>query len=417
MDEKKARKLRRRAVRLWLQGISPQAIAERLQRSKRWIHKWCQRYLRRGRAWARSDSRCPHQSFRYDAKTRAMVIRLRKRLMKSSVGLIGPKEIQTILQQERLLKRVPSISTIQRILHEAGLIDAGGSPPAVYFPQSTARADYVLYEMDWTLRYLRGGTKVYAFHTLDLETRALQQTLSQDKTSQSVRRHLLEVWQRLGLCNGLQMDNDAAFCGGYKVARVIGSLVRLCLFVGVEPIFIPVREPARNGAVEQVNGLWGGKFWQRHRFANWAAVLRAKPRFDHWYGELYRPPSINGQTVAQASLQVERGRLTARQVAALPADEELPITAGRVHFIRRVNEAGDINILNETWHVDRRLAGRYVWATVVTHERVLRIYHKRDEQAPVRVVKTFSYSFHEPVVALRAEFKRDKSRRKMCTML
>ena len=122
-----------------------------------------------------------------------------------------------------------------------------------------------------------------------MQTRALQQTLSQDKTSQSVRQHVLETWQRLGLCDGLQMDNDAAFCGGYIVPRIVGLLVRLCLFVAVEPIFIPVREPERNGAVEQVNSLRGGKFWQRHQFANWAAVLRAKPRFDHWYEESYRP--------------------------------------------------------------------------------------------------------------------------------
>jgi transposase len=417
MNEKKERLLRRRAVRLWLQGITPRAIADRLTRSKRWVHKWCQRFLNRGRDWARSDSRCPQQSFRYPAQTRAVVIRLRKRLMKSPVGLIGAKEIHTILQQEYLLTRVPSTSTIQRILHEAGLIASEQVTPEVYFPQPTPLANYVLYQMDWTLRYLRGGTKVYAFHSLDLETRALHQTLSQDKTGQTVRQHVLEMWQRLGVCDGLQMDNDAAFCGGYKVPRVMGALVRLCLFVGVEPIFIPVREPERNGAVEQVNGLWSGKFWKRNEFANSEAIVRAKPRFDHWYEESYRPPSLNGQTVGQARQQVERVRLTRRQVMALPADKELPITAGRVHFIRRVNRDGEIKVLNEIWRVDKRLANQYIWAVIVTHEHALRIYHKRDEQAPVRLVKTFSYSFHERVVALQSEFKRNKSRRKMCTML
>jgi hypothetical protein len=72
---------------------------------------------------------------------------------------------------------------------------------------------------------------------------------------------------------------------------------------------------------------------------------------------------------------------------------------------------------NEIWHVDKRLANQYAWATIVTHEHVLRIYHKRGEQAPVRLVKTFAYGFHEPVAPLQPEFKRDSSRRKMCTML
>jgi putative transposase len=416
MDEKRERTLRRRAVRLWLQGISPRAIAKRLQRSQRWIHKWCRRYQRGVRHWAQSQSRRPHHVFCYDTRARAAVLRVRKQLTKSAVGLIGAEEVQAILREERLLPRVPSLSTIQRILHEGGLVQTA-EPPAVYFPQPTGRADYILHAMDWTSRYLRGGTKVYAFHTLDLETRGLQQTLSRDKSRHAVRQHMLATWQQLGWCDGRQMDNDAAFCGGYKVPRVFGALVRLCLLVGVEPIFIPVAEPERNGAVEQVNGLWSSKFWNRHRFRNWAHVLRAKPRFDHWYGCCYHPPSLQGQTVAQVLQQAQRPHLTAQQVAALPADEELPITAGRVHFIRRVSEAGDISLLNETWHVDKRLAQHYVWATIVTHEHVLRIYHKPDTGAPVRLVKTLAYHLQEPVVALQSAFKRRASRRKMCTML
>lgn len=112
-----------------------------------------------------------------------------------------------------------------------------------------------------------------------------------------------------------------------------------------------------------------------------------------------------------------RVRLTAQQAAALPVDAHLPITAGRVHVIRQVNGEGEISVLNETWHVDKRLAHHYVWATILTHDHVLRIYHKRAAHAPVRLVKSFPYRPQEPVVALQAAFKRHASRRKMCTML
>ena len=44
----------------------------------------------------------------------------------------------------------------------------------------------MLYAMDWTARFREGGRKVYAFHTLDLETRALHQTISGDKSLASV---------------------------------------------------------------------------------------------------------------------------------------------------------------------------------------------------------------------------------------
>jgi hypothetical protein len=48
-------------------------------------------------------------------------------------------------------------------------------------------------------RYLEGGTKIFAFHTVDLESHALTQTIRTDKTVASVRTHLLETWQKIGL--------------------------------------------------------------------------------------------------------------------------------------------------------------------------------------------------------------------------
>src|SRR5206468_12133091 len=58
-----------------------------------------------------------------------------------------------------------------------------------------------------------------SFHTVDVQTRALAQTLHTDKRGATVQAHTLTTWQQLGLPNGLQLDNDAAFNGGYKVPR------------------------------------------------------------------------------------------------------------------------------------------------------------------------------------------------------
>jgi len=82
-----------------------------------------------------------------------------------------------------------------------------------------------------------------------------------------------------------QLDNDAAFNGGYKVVRVFGAFVRLCLYVGIEPIFLPVGEPKRNGVVERLHGLWSQTFWRRYRFAGLADVRQAAPQFLRWYGQ------------------------------------------------------------------------------------------------------------------------------------
>lgn len=416
MDEKKELSLRRRAICCSLDGLKSSAILQRLNRSRAWLSKWKNRFNKFGWKGLRSQPRCPATvAHRYDERTRRLVIQARQRLMRRKVGLVGPRAIHAELRQTRLLRRMPSLSTIKRILREAGLIKASRPKRQSYFPQPTPTASYVLHQMDWTSRFLTGGCKVFAFHTLDIATRALHQTISGDKSLATVERHALEVWRILGLPDGLQIDNDAAFCGGHKVPRVFGRFVRLCLYFGIEPIFIPTYEAERNGVIERLNGLWSQGFWNRQRFASLRAVGRASPKFEQWYMQQYDPPSLNGATPAQAHRKTQRLHLRARQTRGLP--EDMAITAGRVHLIRQVDTEGRIRLLNEEWKVGRRLAGQYVWATISTNEQRLKIYHRRGRDEQVRLVKTFHYEISERVAPLLPEFKRRNRRRKMFTML
>jgi len=416
MNEHNEYQLRRRAIRLTLQGHSAQAILARIPRSPAWLSKWRHRFAQHGWQALHSRSRARlHQSGRYSERIRQLVVATRRRLQQRRVGLSGPQAIQDELRYARLLRRVPSLATIKRILHDANLIRHPRPPKRGHFPQPTPTTTFVLHAMDWTARYLTGGAKLFVFHTVDVQTRALTQTLHTDKCGATVRAHALEVWQHLGLPDGLQLDNDAAFSGGSKVRRVFGAFVRLCLYVGIEPIFLPVGEPKRNSVVERLHGLWSQTFWRTHRFDTLREVRRAAPQFVRFYMERYHPPALQGATPSQAQQQVTRRQLRAEEVARLP--RKLPLTAGRVHFLRLVTAQGQITLLNETWNVGKRLAGQYVWTTITTHRRRLQIYHRRSEKTRVRLVKVFHYALHEQVVPLSAQFQRPHQRRRMFTML
>jgi hypothetical protein len=116
----------------------------------------------------------------------------------------------------------------------------------------------------------------------------------------------------------------------------------------------------------------------------------------------------------QARRQDRRRRLTAKDIRALP--DALPLTAGRIHFLRRVGENGMIRALNEPWKVGKRLAGQYVWATVVTHKRRLELDHWRRAGEGARLVKVLRYEIHAPVALLNPRFKRRERRRRISTM-
>jgi transposase len=416
MDEKQERRLRRTMIRLWLRGASDRQIQEQVPRSLGWIHKWQRRFIQAGWGGLKSQSRERHHPSGYAAPVRRIVLRVRKQLAKRKVGrVVGARAIQRVIREARLLprKQRPSRATIKRILREARLTSRRRTR-AVYRPHPTPNDDYIIQAMDWTLRSLEGGAKVYAFHSLDLAIHDLYQTISDNKRGETAEAHALKTWSALGLPHALLIDNDAAWRGSLKTARYFSHFMHLALWLGIELIFIPLAEAEFNGAVERVNGLWSQQFWNLRHFGSRAHVRRCSPEFVTWYRTDYEPPRLGERTPAEARRQVVRCRLTAAQSRAIPA--RLPLTAGRIHFIRLVDPHGDIQLLHESWHVDRRLAGHYVWATITLQEQRLRIYHRRSAHDAVRLRKTYGYTLPEPVVALQTQFKRFERRRNLFTM-
>ena len=207
----------------------------------------------------------------------------------------------------------------------------------------------------------------------------------------------------MGLPDLLQIDNDGAFTGLGKSRRGVGRFVRLLLYLGVEPIFLPPGEPKRNGLVEGIHHLWAQSFFDKDHFASVAHLNRKSHKFLSWYDQ-YEPPRLGGVSVAAARRGVQRRRLTPRERHAIP--DELPLTAGRLHFIRRVDPQGQIRLLNERWKVSKRLVGEYVWATIDLKEQSLQISYRKSERAKAKLVKHFDYPRAEPVKRLPPQYKR-----------
>lgn len=399
MDEKAEFQLRRKAIRLFGLGNSLRAVRTQVKRSREWLLKWRKRFAEQGIRGLHGQSRRPHhQPTTVSKGITQLIAQTHRRLSKVQVGLVGAQAILHEMHALMPRQHLPCPATIYRKLHQTGEIVPVKTKPKPYYPwpseELTTHAS--LDAIDWTCRFLEGGTKVYAFHTLNLRTWAMYQTLSKDKTLTTAQAHMLGVWKTRGIPHFLQLDNDAVFCGGYKTERVLGAFVRLCLFVGVELIFIPFKEPQHNYQVEQLNGLWGGSaFWKRHHFQSFHNVQHWTQKFIKWYMHDYTPPILEGHTPIQQQRTEHRPHLTHQMRQLIP--DILPITAGRIHFIRRVQPDGSIRILNEIWPVSKWLMGRYVWATVTTHSRSLDIWYRRNSHTSWRLVKHVDYDLGETV--------------------
>jgi hypothetical protein len=109
-------------------------------------------------------------------------------------------------------------------------------------------------------------------------------------------------------------------------------------------------------------------------------------------------------TVKPAARHRQSKKLGRRQLTHIPA--AVPLTAGRVHFIRKVDAQGAISILKEPWQVSKSLVGHYVWATLDTGKEALSISPRRSERAQPRLIKQYGYAIEEKGHKLKPDFHR-----------
>ncbi len=411
--------LRREAIRRHLQGEPRTKICDDLGRSPRWFDKWWHVYQTDPRSDMADHSRAPHTSPQaMPPAVMEAVVTVRNILEAAATtatryGLIGAASIQTQLARLRITP-LPSVPTIQRILAAQEMTHPlGAGSEAAYYPWPVAWDVNAIHAMDIITRHVHGGEEIQNFHTMDLFSQTVYLSRHADKTSATTCTHLRKTWAKLGLPRVQQFDNEGAFCGGHTHPRVIGQVVRLCLFCGIEPFFIPIYEAKRNYQIESFHSLWVRSFWSRYDFADRAQVDEESPHFERWYHTVYRPPALDGRTPAQVRRGVAVMRLTPDLQDRIPS-EQLPITTGRVHVMRKVDACGEITLLNETWPVGHQWIGEYVRATINTARQSLTLWHQADAQSEWRLIKTRQFRLKESVQELLPVFRRKCARCRDC---
>ena len=65
----------------------------------------------------------------------------------------------------------------------------------------------------------------------------------------------------------LQMDNLLPLRGSNRYPHSFGLVIRLCLELGIQPIFVPIGEPWRNGIVEHFQNVFDKMFFRAQYFS------------------------------------------------------------------------------------------------------------------------------------------------------
>jgi hypothetical protein len=353
-------------------GQSQHEVAGKFHVSQATVHHWVQ--FARGQRLDRVDwhdrPSTPRTTTRTEAAMEDLVLAVRGELEKASdLGFHGAEAIHGALKG-RTIEPLPSVRTINRILGRRGALDGRkrhrhpAPPPGWHLPEvASGRRELDSFDVVEGL-VIKGGPHVEVLNGVSLHGGlAVSWPVEASVTAKIVVESLIGHWRAVGLPGYAQFDNDTIFQGPHAHPDVVGRVSRLCLGLGVTPVFVVPREFGFQSMVENYNGTWQAKVWAR---------------FEH--GSL---PDLQASSLRHVTA-LRRHRAdrieSAPRRRAFPKRWRLDLQArprGRIIYVRRTDAAGAVGVLGRSFEGDERWLNRLVRVEVDLDEDQIRIYRLR----------------------------------------
>ncbi len=367
---------RQLAVQRFLAGETPESIYVSLGRSKAWLYKWVERYAENDQTWHETLNRRPLTNpMRTSSEIEEIVKMVRLKLYNAEL-FCGAQAILWELEDFGL-KPLPSMRTINRILSRNELTHRRTGkyePKGKLYPKLPSLLPNQSHQADHVGPcYLKGPVRFYSLNVVDLATGRCGLDPSSSKSGQSITDGMWAIWKRMGVPDNMQIDNAAFFYGSPRHPRGMGPLIRLCLHNNVEPWFIPVAEPWRNGVVEQFNDLYEQKFLNKIEMTTREDLEAGSFAFEQRQNSSYRYSKLGGKTPIKALASSARKLRFPEQDEAPKCPQDKPET-GRYHVVRFIRSDKRLNVFGELFHVPPELEQEYVVATIDVKEQKLKLY-------------------------------------------
>lgn len=388
--------LRKKAIKLWLQGLSKSAIARRMGRPRLWVQRWIDRYdPSLGEASLQDRSSVPkHLREKYPKTVKEAVLRSRKgreerKDPKYKHALVGADAIYYELQ-ELGITPLPPPRTIHAWLKQAGRIQEPKGkekkPANPTYPVLGCQTVNDVQELDLKgPLYLQGSSQKYYLAALrDVYSKKTAIKALSSKKMEAIIDFLVDSWRKIGCPRRLQMDNGLEFRGSNRYPRSLGLLLKVCLDLGVEPVFIPSHEPWRNGVIENFNGLLDRLFLKMQHFETYQQFQTGTQHLETAINTTHRLPALSGKTPQEFCAQAH-----IRQVPAHYdwRTRDFQLLKGKVSYIRLVRKSGRITLTaHDKFFLGKKYKWQYVLAQVEVRTHRLNIYLQN------KLIKSFDYS-------------------------
>src|SRR4051795_5374406 len=344
---------RRAMVEAGRGGQSQHEVARAFHVSPSTVNRWVRHA--HGRRLDRVDwsdrSRVPHATQRTAATIEDLVLDVRRQLRhESDLGFYGAEAIREILDS-RGIKPLPALRTIDRILHRRGVLDGQGRvrrppPPRGWYLPEVARRSRELDSVDVVEGLvIKGGPQVEVLNGVSLHGGLVASwPRGESVTAKFVVECLVEHWRQFGLPGYAQFDNDTIFQGPHTHPDVVGRVSRLCLSLGVVPVFVVPHEFGFQSMVENYNGTWQAKVWARFQHGSLPDLQGHSQRYVTALRR-HRADRIESAPLRRAFPEHWRLNLQSRP-------------RGRIIYVRRTSAMGTVEVLGRSFEVDEHWLNR-----------------------------------------------------------
>lgn len=332
----------------------------------------------------RGPKRCPNRT---SLEVEQQVLDSRKQLAQGPLGEIGARAIRSALQASHPQAALPALRTIGRILERSGILDGQtrcrrpAPRPGWYLPPVAERqAELDSFDGVEGL-VIAGGQRVEVFNAISLLGGLPGSWPHPVLRTDLVLADLTTHWSQHGLPAYAQFDNDTLFQGAHHYTDAVGRVMRLCLQLAIIPVFAPPRETGFQAAIENYNGRWQTKVWNRfvHRDL---AQLRVRSAA---YVDALR---------VRSAQRIERAPSRRLWPSAFHFQPTAP-PQGRLIYLRRTDLTGHALVLGHRFPVDPAWPLRLVRAEVCFTRGLIEFYALRrrdpDHHPLLRI-----HSYHFP---------------------
>ncbi len=297
------------------------------------------------------------------------IVAIRDRLRKESdLGEYGAEAIHSELLRLGYTD-LPCVRTINRILERQGVFDGRhrvrrDPPPLGWYLPQVAKGLAELDQFDVTSGFvIEGGPEIETLNGISVHGALPASWPDVAINAKFVLKALTEHWRAFGCPAYAQFDNDTRFQGPHQHKDVVSRVMRLCLSLGVVPVFAPPRETGFQAAVESLNNRWQQKVWER---------------FHHDSLESLKERSLRYIVAARSKSAIRQEGAPKRR--PIPEDWKLRLKdqpKGMVIFLRRTDGDGQVHMLGHVIKVQEYWVHRLVRAEVDLDAESIKFYSLR----------------------------------------